>query len=300
MKAAAGVCIALLLVLSHLALAEEQPPDTGTAVDTKESAQQPEAEPPEKPWAVDITVDFPSQYFYRGYNVVSKGWIAQPAIDFSYTIHDANGLTITPHVAGWFNFTEEKGPNSPEHFTEADVFAGVAVGYANFELLVDYNFQGYPSRLGIDEGSGQVQEVEFVLSYDDSGHWPESSRFAGVFPHVGYYREVEDRNDDERNAYAEVGIEPALRDFSLAGRAVTISFPLVVGLSADGYYTDAAGQNETVGYYLAGVKASVALDEHWTIVGEVDYLKLESTSVLEANGDDGDEVIARIGIAASL
>ena len=300
MKPATGVCIALMfVVLPHLALAQQT--DTGTGIDTKAAAQKSEAaDAAETPWAVDITVDFLSQYFYRGYNVVSKGWIVQPAINFSYTVYDANGLTITPHVAGWFNLTEEKGPNDPQHLAEADLFTGVAFGYSNFELLVDYNFQGYPSRFGIDEGSGQVQEVELVLSYDDSGHWPEGSAIAGIYPHVGYYREVEDRNDDDRNAYVEVGVEPTLRDFTLAGRAVTISFPLVVGLSADGYYTDASGGNETLGYYLAGVKASVALDSHWTIVGEVDYLKLEATSVLEANGGDADEVIARISISASL
>jgi hypothetical protein len=295
------VSVFVLITFARIAAAQAQPPppDTGTAIDTKEPAQRPETDA-EKPWAVDITVDVPSQYFYRGYNVVSKGWIVQPAIDFSYTVLDRDGLTITPHVAGWFNFTEEKGANEPQHFAEADLFAGVALGYANFELLVDYNFQGYPSGFGIDAGSGQVQEVQFVLSYDDGALWPDGSALAGLFPHVGYYREVEDRNDDDRNAYVEVGVEPTLREFSLGGRGVTISFPLVVGLSADGYYTDAAGGNETLGYYLAGVKAAVALDARWTLVGEVDYLRLEATSVLEANGGDGDAVVARVGVSAAL
>jgi len=299
MKAATGVCIAIMLCMTHLAIAA-QPDDTGTAIDTQQAAEQPDEGTPEKPWTVGITVDFPTQYFYRGYNVVSKGWIAQPAIDFSYTVFDANGLTITPHVAGWFNLTEEKGPNSPQHLAEADLFTGVALAYANFELLADYNFQGYPSRFGIDEGSGQVQEVELVLSYDDSSHWPDASPIAAINPYIGYYREVEDRNDDDLNAYVELGVEPTLRDFSLGRRAVTVSFPLTVGLSADSYYRNAAGGNETLGYYLAGVKASVALDERWTIVGEVDYVRLEATSVLDANGGDGDEVIGRLGINLSL
>ena len=204
MKLPVCVHVALIFLFAHVAIAQEpqpQPPDSGTAIDTKESAQQPETEPEaaEKPWAITLTLDVPSQYFYRGYNVVSKGWIAQPAVDFSYTVHEANGLSITPHVAGWFNFTEEKGPNDPQHFAEADLFAGVAFGYSNFELLVDYNFQGYPSRFGVDEGSGQVQEIEFVLSYDDSSHWPEASPIAAINPHIGYYREVEDRNDDDLN-----------------------------------------------------------------------------------------------------
>ena len=301
MRAAIGACLALTCVLSQFALAQK--PDTGTAINTQEAAEQPDtaSAADEKPWTISITLDVPTQYFYRGYNVVSKGWIVQPGINFSYTVYDANGLTITPHVAGWFNLTEEKGPNDPQHFAEADLFTGVGFGYANFELLIDYNFQGYPSRFGIAEGSGQIQEAEFVLSYDDSSHWPDSSPLAGIYPHIGYYRELEDRNDHDRNAYVEVGVEPSLRDFSLGGeRALTISFPLIVGLSADGYYHDAAGGNETLGYWLAGVKASIALDKHWTIIGEVDYLRLQATSVLDANGGDGDEVIARIGVAASL
>jgi len=300
MKTATGVCIVILLVVTHLAIAQQQPPDSGTAINTQEAAEQADEAGPEKPWTIGITTDFLTQYFYRGYNVVSKGWIVQPAIDLSYTVFDANGLTITPHVAGWFNVIEEKGPNDPQHLAEADLFTGVAFGYANFELLVDYNFQGYPSRFGIAQGSGQIQEVALVLSYDDNSHWPDASPLAGINPHVGYYREIEDRNDDDKNAYLELGVEPTLQDFPIAARAVTVSFPLVVGLSADGYYTDASGHNETLGYWLAGIKASVALDAHWTLVGEVDYLRLESTSVLDANGGNGDEVIARIGIALSL
>ncbi len=300
MKTATGVCIVILLFVTHLAIAQQQPPDSGTAINTQEAAEQADEAGPEKPWTVSLTADFLTQYFYRGYNVVSKGWIVQPAIDLSYTVFDANGLTVTPHVAGWFNVIEEKGPNDPQHLAEADLFTGVAFGYANFELLVDYNFQGYPSRFGIAQGSGQIQEVALVLSYDDSSHWPDSSPLAGINPHVGYYREIEDRNDDDRNAYLELGVEPTLRDFRLARQAVTVSFPLVVGLSADGYYRNASGGNETLGYWLAGVKASLPLDEHWTIVGEVDYLRLEATSVLDANGGDGDEVIGRVGINFSF
>jgi hypothetical protein len=298
---AACVAVALLFVITTYAAAAQEPTDTGTAVDTKEPAQQPaETDDEEKPWAIEITVDYLSQYFYRGYNVVPKGWIVQPNIDFSYTVYEAGDLSITPHVAGWFNLTEEKGPQSPEHLAEADLFTGVAFGYGNFELLAEYNFQGYPSRYGIDEGSGEVEEVQFILSYDDSAHWPDDSPLAGVFPYAGYYHEIDDHNDDDRNAYVEVGVEPALQDFTVAGRAVTVSFPLTVGLSTDSYYTGAAGHNETLGFYLVGVKATAALGEHWTLIGEVDYLRLESASVIDANDGNEDEVIARVGVSFAI
>ena len=302
-----AVTVAVVLVITTYAAAQE-PTDTGTAVDTKEPAQRP-AEPDaagddddadEKPWAVEITVDYLSQYFYRGYNVVPKGWIVQPNIDFSYTVYEAGDFSITPHVAGWFNLTEEKGPNSPEHLAEADLFTGVALGYGNVELLLDYNLQGYPSRYGIDEGSGEVEEVQLILSYDDSAHWPDGSALAGVFPYVGYYHEIDDHNDDDRNAYLEVGLEPALQEFTVAGRGVTISVPLTVGLSSDSYFTDDAGHNETLGFYLVGIKATAALGERWTLIGEVDYVRLEAASVIDANDGEQDEVIARVGVAFSI
>src|SRR5262245_24484958 len=113
MKTGTCVCIALMLVLSHFAIAQDQPPsNTGTATRTKQVVEQPETpvpEEPEKPWAITLSADYLTQYFYRGYAVVTKGWIVQPAIDFSYTVYDQGGLSITPHVGGWFNIIEEKG-----------------------------------------------------------------------------------------------------------------------------------------------------------------------------------------------
>ena len=294
MKNAIGTCLTVYFFLCAPLFAQSPPSDTGAAVDTQSTAAQADVGE-EKPWSLEITVDFLTQYFYRGYNVVSKGWIVQPNVDFSYTVFDRDGLTITPHVAGWFSITEEKGPSAPEHLAEADLFTGVAITYANFELDVDYNYQGYPSHAG-----AQVQEVEFVLWYDDSGHWPESSLLAGLYPHVGYYHEVDDRNDDDRNAYLELGVEPTLREVTVAGRAITVSFPVVVGLSTDSYYTSASGHNETLGYYAVGIKATTALNERWTVVGEVDYVHLDATSVLDANGGDDDEVIGRVSVVLAL
>jgi hypothetical protein len=294
MKLAIGTCIAVSLSVCAPLFAQSPPSDTGTAVDPQSTAEQADVGE-EKAWSLEITVDAVTQYFYRGYNVVSKGWILQPNVDFSYTVFDRDGLTITPHVAGWFSITEEKGPSEPERLAEADLFTGVAITYANFELDIDYNYQGYPSHAG-----AQVQEIEFVLWYDDSNCWPESSPLAGLYPHVGYYREVEDRNDDDRNAYVEVGVEPTLREVRFAGRAITFSFPVTVGLSADSYYTSASGHNELFGYYAVGAKASAALDERWTLVGEVDYIHLDATSVLDANGGDDAEVIGRVSVVFSL
>ena len=295
----------VIVLIATSAAAAQEPTDTGTAVDTKEPARQPveaddDDDAGEKPWAVAITVDSLSQYFYRGYNVVPKGWIVQPNIDFSYTVYDGDDFAITPHVAGWFDLTEEKGPGSPTHLAEADLFAGVAFEYGNIELLLDYNLQGYPSRYGIAQGSGEVEEVQLILSYDDSAHWPDGAPLAGVFPYAGYYQEIDDHNDDDRNAYVELGVEPALQEFFVAGRAVTVSFPLTVGLSADSYFTNAAGRNETLGFYLIGLKGTAALGERWTLVGEVDYVRLEAASVIDANGGDEDEVIARVGVAYAI
>src|SRR5215207_5371251 len=105
MKLTAAVCAVVVLFLAHPynTFAQHVPADTGATAQPKEPAQLPEEATAAKPWTVEIAIDSLTQYFYRGYNVVSKGWIIQPAIDFSYTIYDAGGLTVTPHVAGWFD-----------------------------------------------------------------------------------------------------------------------------------------------------------------------------------------------------
>jgi hypothetical protein len=310
MKSVAAVVgiVSVVLLATRNARAQDQAAEPNvTAVDTKRPAQTPDTDGDAgKPWTISITVDYLSQYIYRGYTAVPSGWILQPGIDLSYTIHDRDGLTITPHVAGWFNFTEDKGPDSPSHFAEADLFAGFAVAWRSWEFSANYNFQGYPSRYGIAEGSGQVQEVEFVLGYDDEPLWPDGGLVTAFYPYVGYFHEVQDRNDGDLNATVELGLEPTLRDFDVAGRSVTLSFPLTVGLSTDSYYTDADGHNERLGYWLAGVKATVALTDDgsaagaWSLVGEIDYVRMESASTIEDNGGDRDDFVFRLGLAVEL
>jgi hypothetical protein len=58
-----------------------------------------------------LGVDFPTQYFYRGYLQQDRGFIAQPFLTISANLGDENGLLVRPYV-GWWNSLHSKPVNA--------------------------------------------------------------------------------------------------------------------------------------------------------------------------------------------
>jgi hypothetical protein len=271
--------------------------DTGTTINPK-----PDEAKPEKPWALTGGFDYLTQYMFRGYNTVPSGLIIQPYVDFSYTVYDQNEFSIAPHVGLWGDFTEKSGPREWEHFAEGDVTVGIGFGYKNFNATVNFNEQGYPSKYAPNHGeASEIQEMQLLLTYDDSACWEKCPVLAGLNPHLSYIQEIKDRNDHDNNIYWEVGLEPTFKEVHVGSLPVTFSVPLTVGLSSDSYYTDTSGHNDPVGYWLAGVKATIPIPVNekwgkWSVIAECDYLRLESRSTIDANTGDNDDVIERVGV----
>src|SRR5687767_296556 len=71
----------------------------------------------QKPWSLEITLDYPSQYFFRGYNLnPGADVILQPGAELSYTLIDRETITVTGYVGVWANVADADGPHSPRNF----------------------------------------------------------------------------------------------------------------------------------------------------------------------------------------
>jgi len=240
-------------------------------------------------------LDVRDQYFFRGYNRASSGVIIQPYFDLGYTIYRDENLAITPHAGAWFNFTETKGPENPEHWNEFRPSGGFAFESRGFTVDLQYVMYKSPSEL-----FGRSEEVGATLSYDDRRFWPASSPIVALNPSVAYFWEFDDNKDGEEDSWFGVSLEPELHPVHFGKVPVVFSFPLAFGGSWDGYYFDDHGGVDQAGYWTAGVKAGVDLvakpQFRCRLEAEVDYIRLLADSVERANGGDNDDITLRFGI----
>ena len=263
-----------------------------------EPADEPGKAADESPLSVTGGVDFRDHYFFRGYNYVSAGLMAQPYVVVGYTVYQDERLALTPHGGAWFNFTEDNGPNPPTHFSEFRGDFGLAVETGKFLMDFQYLYRRSPS----DNFEGAVHEVGVDVRYDDRWCWRGDCPVTGLNPSFSLFYEARDERDDDHNTFVGLGLEPTLQAFHVGKLPVTVSFPLTVGGSYDGYYQDDDGHNATLGYYEAGVRAALPLGKsvygpRWSLDAEVDYIRLLADSAEAANGHDADDVVFRVGFS---
>jgi hypothetical protein len=174
---------------------------------------------------------------------------------------------------------------------------GVAVAVKKFVFDFQYIYYTSPG-----EAFGDSSEVGVDVRYDDRECWRNRPLLSGLNPSFSLFRELTDTRDHDLNTFLGVGLEPALKSFEVGHVPITVSFPVSVGGSYDGYYQNAQGQNANFGYWEAGVRAALplgrsALGLQWSLDAEVDYVSLMARSAREANGFDDSDVVFRIGLA---
>lgn len=257
------------------------------------------AQPADPALRVTGGVDVRDQYFFRGYNQ-SNGFILQPYFDVLYTVYEDENLAVTPHVGAWFNLTEQKGPEVPEHWNEFDALVGIAVDWQQFTF--DFRWQLFTSP---SEEFERSEEIGVEIAYDDRLLWPRGSAIAALNPSVAFFHEYYDQNDSESDAYVGFALEPELQPAALGRVPVTVSFPLTFGGSYNGYYFNDQGQVDQAGFWSAGVKAAFDLSKlnnvpDCIIEAEVNYIRLLADSVERANGRDSDDIMLRVGVVFGL
>jgi hypothetical protein len=244
-------------------------------------------------------LDVRDQYFFRGYNRASSGAVIQPYFNLNYTAYERGDFAVTPHAGALFSFTEDKGPENPQHWNEFRPDVGVAVDWEGFTFDFQWMMLKSPN-----ESFRRSEEIGIDVRYDDHHCWPRTSSIAALNPRLSYWSEYYDKNDSESDSFFGFGLEPELRPIDLGPLPVTFSFPLAFGGSWDGYYFTDEGKVTQAGYWSAGIKA--AFDLPHSVVGgarveaEVDYIRLMADSVERANGGDSDDVTLRLGIVFDL
>jgi len=251
-----------------------------------------------EPSAFHVTggLDVRSQYFFRGYNRAGSGYIIQPYFTLLYTVYRDEHLAITPHAGAWFDITEVKGPENPQHWNEFRPIGGVAFDTAGFTFDVQYVMYKSPS-----DAFPRSEEVGVDVRYNDRPFWRGNKFLAALNPAAAYYYQIDDNGDGDRDSFFGFSLEPELHPVPVGPVPVTFSFPLTFGGSWDGYYFDSSGGVEQAGYVTGGLKAAIDLQPgHRTqktrLEAEVDFVRLLADSAKRANGGDRDDVTFRVGI----
>lgn len=233
-------------------------------------------------------VDFTTHYFYRGISQENQGLIVQPNFDVSGKA--AENLDF--QVGFWGSIHDGDtglGSTSGKPWYEADFFVNFDYAIQDLTLSVSYVVLDSPNGSFVT-----TQEAVLGLAYDDSGMY-KGQKFGGFNPGVTIVRELDGGSDlgSALGTYLEVGISPSLQ----ATDAIKLTLPIAVGFSLDDYYQDAAGKDNSVGFYSIGVQLETPVS-YWTLTAGVQYLLLDGVTQA-INGGDASEVVGSIGMSLS-
>jgi hypothetical protein len=241
-------------------------------------------------------IDYTTSYFFRGYNQEDTGFIFQPYVTVTAALVANDNFTLNGYVGTWNSFHEEKtlaAATGPSTWYESDIYGGLDFVFGKFTLGTVYTFYTYPNG-----AFNTIQELGFKVSYDDTDFMKDKGFFA-LKPYAAIYFETKDGNGTE-DTYLEVGVTPS---FALGDSGVTLSVPVVVGMSVDDYYLDDDGDNEFLGYASVGAFASLPLPfgsdyGAWTLTGGVQYIQLFADSAEAVNDGGTDyELLGKVGVS---
>jgi hypothetical protein len=246
--------------------------------------------------ALSANLETLSAYYFRGYNKEDTGYILQPSATLYVKSYESDQLTLTPFAGLWSDL-QDRNPGATNTNTkniyETDYYGGADLGIDAWTITAIYTLYTFPG--GVPRN---IQEVGLRLAYDDTQFTRGKGVPFALRPYVGFYVETSNENGPQHR-YAEVGIGPS---FKSANFPVTWTLPVVIGLSPDGYYTDANGNNEAFGHGSVGLTGSLPLGAPsrygaWVLTAGIFYDSLWANSTRTANdGGETYEVIGRIGI----
>lgn len=251
--------------------------------------------------SAEVTLDYVSQYFFRGYeqsNTDTGGSLMPGA---SFTIDVVEDVTATVGTWGAMEFDAPAGSVNPTSWYEQDVYASLDATIGDFSAGVGLTYYTYPSSAtNID-----ITELNLSVGFDDSDLFGDFA-FA---PYVAVALELHNTAATDENAYLEVGGEFALPTEGTAIEAWSWSVPFAIGMSLDTYYADASGAEEFFGFASVGLIGSIPLSEligtdeyvgAWDLTVGVTVLFLNSDVALTDNADDTSDnmqFVGQIGIS---
>ena len=251
--------------------------------------------------SAEVTLDYVSQYFFRGYEQTDsdQGVVIQPGA--SFTIDVVEDVTATVGTWGSIHSDTPGAGQNPTSWYEQDVYGSLDATFGDFSAGVGLTYYTYPSSAT----NGDIIELNLAVGYDDSELFGDFA-FA---PYVALAYEIQNNVGADENAYLEIGGEFALSTEGTAIEAWSWSVPFAIGLSVDDYYTDAGGSDETFGFASIGLSGSIPLSEligtdeyfgAWDLGVGVTFLFLnDDVALTDATSSDEFQVYATVGISRS-
>jgi hypothetical protein len=248
-------------------------------------------------------VDWTTDYYFRGILQEDKDYIFQPYGEITFKLLEGGpafgnlGLTIGTWNSLHGGPTGVDGNNTdPDLWYESDFYTKLG-----WTFLEDFTSAViYTAYMSPNDRFGTVQEVAFSLGYNDS-------KLLGPFalnPSLLLAFEFKGQADagNHRGVYLQAGISPGYTFNAGGSYPVTLSVPLLVGLSVSEYYEFGTGDDDTFGFFQGGVTLAVPLAfvpasfGTWTVKGGLSVLQL-GDNLKAINNSDRTEVIGTIGLA---
>lgn len=238
----------------------------------------------ELPFRFDGSTQVDSSYIYRGYEVVDTGLITENYLNLSLNPISCKDWSFVPHM-GMFLLAGDMDSvlnSDGTNVNEIRGTIGTEVKYKCFTFDLTYSYRGFS-----DDSQDDVQELGLVTSYSDNGFG--ILPFA-VNPFFGVYQEL----DRETNTYAELGVMPK---FQLT-KNLSLTVPVKLGMSFNGYYEDVKGSDDFFGYASVSTRLQYNFTKHWNVFGEVEYNQFLADVLKDVNGSDH-EFVGKVGIGFS-
>lgn len=295
----------VLLAAPALATAEEPAP----AGDVEPGSTPQETTEPPKPnrgrVAFSLGMDFTTAYFFRGILQERDGFIWQPYGGVGFTLFEGSDEDVIDNLVfnlGSWNSVQSKqtlaSGSGPANWYESDIIVGFTLGLADM-LTANVSYIAYTYPNG---AFPTVQELDASLSLNDS-EW--LGAFA-LYPSMTWAFEVDNTAfGPDEGIYLQLGVRPSVTLAEEAEYPLTLALPLTLGLSVSDYYEEGpGGDDDTFGYFDAGIVASVPLAfipsdyGAWSASASFDVLAFSGT-LARANRGDGTFFVGKGGIAMS-
>jgi hypothetical protein len=250
-------------------------------------------------------VDWTTDYYFRGILQEDKSWIVQPYGEVTFKLVEGTpalgnlGLTVGTWNSLHGGPTGVDGNNAdPDLWYESDFYTKVS-----WTFLEDFTSAViYTAYMSPNDRFGTVQELALSLGYNDS-------KLLGPFalnPSVLIAFELDGQADGglEEGTYLQIGVTPGYTFNDKGTYPLTLSLPVVLGLSLSDYYerVGVGGDDDTFGYLSIGLGASVPLKfvpaafGAWSAKASVTYITM-GDNLKAANNGESSEVIGTLGLA---
>ena len=304
---AGGLALAALLASNAFAQTPAPTPTPLPAPVTTPVMEEPKPEPPKGPntgaLSLSAGVDFPTAYFFRGIRQETDGWIVQPYGELAFKLYEGSGaFTNLALTFGTWNSLHggpsgiEGSTTDPQMWYESDFYTKLSATF--FEALTAQVL--YTAYMSPNDAFATVQEIAFGFNLNDSV-WLGAFAFN---PSILLAKELKNQADagSDKGLYLQFGLTPGYTFNWGTAYPVTLSLPILLGLSLSDYYEFGTGQDDTFGYFQLGLAGSVPLAfipasyGSWQLKGSVSWMHL-GDNLKTVNRNDRNEFIGTIGIA---